>query len=242
MFVGLDLGQSQDPTAIAVLDYVGPPNGIRLFAAGQEPKPIYRVRGLERPPLGTPYPKIVDRVVAILGKLHKPQLVIDATGVGRPVVDLFHERGIYGHAVTITGGDNFNQDGRELRVPKRDLVGAAQVLLQSGRLRIAEGLALTPILVKELQAFRVKISANARDTYSAREGEHDDLVLAVALACWSAVRWTGDRYRPDPLTDKLSEAETRLILGKRADDRLRRKKLQAKQDPDGMFEPLEDMG
>jgi hypothetical protein len=31
---------------------------------------------------------------------------------------------------------------------------------------------------------RVKISTAGHDSYSAREGAHDDLVLAVAMAVW----------------------------------------------------------
>jgi hypothetical protein len=39
--------------------------------------------------------------------------------------------------------------------------------------------------VKELESFRVKITASAHETFEAwRERDHDDLVLAVALAAW----------------------------------------------------------
>lgn len=39
--------------------------------------------------------------------------------------------------------------------------------------------------MKELIAYRVRITANAHDVYEPwREGAHDDLLLAVALACW----------------------------------------------------------
>jgi hypothetical protein len=71
-------------------------------------------------------------------------------------------------------------------VPKRDLVAAVQVLLQNGRLKIAEGLELAPTLRKELLGFRVKVDPKtAHDSYEHwREGDHDDLVLATALACW----------------------------------------------------------
>ena len=43
------------------------------------------------------------------------------------------------------------------------------------------------VLVKELLNFRVKINiSTAHDSYEAwREGDHDDLVLSVALSCWS---------------------------------------------------------
>ena len=47
-------------------------------------------------------------------------------------------------------------------------------------------LAPADVLVKELSNFRVKIDpVTAHDSYSAwREADHDDLVLAVALAAW----------------------------------------------------------
>ena len=44
-------------------------------------------------------------------------------------------------------------------------------------------------LVKELGNIRIKVSLAGHDTYGAwREGEHDDLVLAAALACWRAFK------------------------------------------------------
>lgn len=78
-----------------------------------------------------------------------------------------------------------------MRVPKRDLVSAALVLMQNERLKIAEALELRETLVRELLAFRVKINvATAHDSYEAwREGDHDDLVLSVALACWAGERF-----------------------------------------------------
>jgi hypothetical protein len=76
-------------------------------------------------------------------------------------------------------------EGGGWRVPKRDLVAVLQVLLQTGRLKIASALPDADTLQRELLAFEVKITSAANDTYGAwREGAHDDLVLAVALACW----------------------------------------------------------
>jgi hypothetical protein len=48
---------------------------------------------------------------------------------------------------------------------------------------IAEGLPLTAVLAEELAAFRVKVTPAGNETFEAwRERDHDDLVLAVALA------------------------------------------------------------
>jgi hypothetical protein len=44
---------------------------------------------------------------------------------------------------------------------------------------------LTPVLAQELSLFRVKITLAANETFEAwRERDHDDLVLALALALY----------------------------------------------------------
>jgi hypothetical protein len=57
-------------------------------------------------------------------------------------------------------------------------------------LKVAEGRTLWPILREELLNFRRKINLKtAHDSYEHwRETDHDDLVLATALACWRATR------------------------------------------------------
>ena len=73
------------------------------------------------------------------------------------------------------------------------LVFAAVALLQQRRLRIAQALPEAATLVQELQNYRLKIDPQtAHDAYSAwREGQHDDVLFAVALACW----WAGQAPR-----------------------------------------------
>lgn len=180
--VGLDLGQAKDYTAIAVLE--------RTNSAPWIPyNPLeYHLRHLERPTLGTTYPAIVQRVAYLLDAWPLAgcaALVVDATGVGAPVVDLLNNAGLRPIALTITGGDAASTDGASWRVPKRQLVSNLQILFQSGRLKIAEGIPEAPVLVRELLNFRAKVSAAGADTYEAwREGDHDDLVLAVAMATY----------------------------------------------------------
>ena len=114
-------------------------------------------------------------------------LAADATGVGAPVIDMLRPcvAPVPMFALTITGGTAVSHAGRSSSVPKRDLVSAAQVLLQERRLQIAASLPHAETLVSELLAFRVSISASGHDSYAAwRERDHDDLVLAVALAAW----------------------------------------------------------
>jgi hypothetical protein len=154
--------------------------------------PLY-LRHLERFELGTRYPVVVDRVRALLSSYplrnNRVAFLVDKTGVGASVVDHFVLAGLSPIAVTIHGGSSVTKDPEGAwgyRVPKRDLVSATQVLLQNGRLKIAKGLHLAGTLKKELLNFRVKIDPKtAHDSYSHwREGDHDDLVLATAMACW----------------------------------------------------------
>jgi hypothetical protein len=49
-------------------------------------------------------------------------------------------------------------------------------------LKFAQALPETAILCRELENYRMRITASLVETFNAREGAHDDLVLA--LACW----------------------------------------------------------
>jgi hypothetical protein len=186
--VGLDLGQAQDYSALVVVDRQQPPSHGAVLGH-KAPPAKYAVRFIKRWQLGTPYPVIVTEVAELL--THPPlvegsRLLIDQTGCGRPVLDMFKKDGLRPIGISIHGGDRVSQDGLDYRVPKRDLVGVVAVLLQQARLQIAQSLPETPILLHELLNFKVKIDPNtAHDSYAAwREQDHDDLVLALALACW----------------------------------------------------------
>lgn len=237
--MGVDLGQSQDYTAIVVLERTAVDTGrtqevIRTRStvrsgssygfgdsSGYRNTPSrtksqvtvtenhYAARHLERLPTGTPYPAQVERVRELYDRLkvqegEAPLMVVDWTGVGRPMVDMLREAGMYPAAVFITGGDAVHRDGQEYRVPKRDLVGTVQVLLQTKRLKIASSLKEASTLTAELLAFKVNLNAKGHDRYGNdvgdwRENPHDDLVLATALACWY-----GEQPQPVALPERHS--------------------------------------
>jgi hypothetical protein len=151
------------------------------------PPPIFQVGHLERMPLGTPYPGIIAHVGRLLAKLPAgTELIIDFTGVGRPVFDMFVYSGISPLGVLITGGTAETSDGATRSVPKLTLVSRLQALLHEGRLKIQRELAEAETLVRELQDFRVEFTAAGHLTFNARTGKHDDLVLALAIAVWRA--------------------------------------------------------
>jgi hypothetical protein len=185
-FTGVDLGQAQDYTALAVLER----RKVIVPGAGQRRVSHYAVRYLERFPLGTSYTSICNRLLRLFQQepLTGSIMGVDQTGVGRPVLDMLRRSGIRAaiQAVTITGGYKASEDSYGgFLVPKRELVTTLQVVLQSHRIQIASTLPEAKVLNRELLNFQVKISSAANETFGVwREGAHDDLVLAVALAAW----------------------------------------------------------
>ena len=206
---GLDLGQASDYSALAILEVIPPPplelvddwTG-RIERIPSQAPPALHVRHLERFPLGTRYPKIVvavqERLAPVRALRAETALVVDKTGVGAPVVDLFADAGLAPIPITITAGTEPTPDGTGWHVPKRDLVSTLQVVLQAQRLKVAESLPEAATLTRELLQFKVKITLAANDIYGTwREGQNDDTVLAVAMAVWYAEKG----YQP-PWTER----------------------------------------
>ena len=189
-WLGLDLGQANDYSALCVVE---------------KAEDNLHVRYASRVPIRTSYERIARGVVRRLCELEPSGafekrfpigLCVDGTGVGRPVVDMLsREIGALGRSgpkvrfwpVTITGGNRVARQGSFITVPKRDLITSALVALQNGKLKIAESIPEREILVEELLNYRVKINvATGHDTYEPwREGRHDDLLFATALATWA---------------------------------------------------------
>lgn len=202
-YIGADLGQQNDFTALSVIREMEVPTGeIETYIdhntwtqygyvqkTRQKTTTEYHVRYMKRY-LGESYTVVADRIAELAERpeLQRPAVVIDATGCGRPVVDMIRDRGVENLvAVTITGGNEVTNDGDEYRVPKRDLVATVQVLLQNRRLRMANALELKDAFVREMQNFKIKLSADGHDSYEHwRDSDHDDLVLSVAMALWWA--------------------------------------------------------
>ncbi|WP_248114370.1 hypothetical protein [Bradyrhizobium sp. 2S1] len=162
----------------------------------------FDVRHLERLPLGMPYPEQIQRVANVLARpplnMLNPKLVIDETGVGRPVGDMFNAAGLHPYRVTITAGLEATQhSGDSWHVPKALLISNLEARSHSGELRIAAGANDASALKEEMKDFKRKISEAGRTTYAARVGAHDDLVLSVAITLWMATQ--GPTFYQEPL-------------------------------------------
>jgi hypothetical protein len=182
---GLDLGGAGEPSALAILEQAwrrSDSDPDRLLSR-------YALRYLKRWQPGTTYSEIVLDVSSAMANpmLQTPLLVIDQTGVGRSVLDLFRHTQMpaYIHRVAISTGQQsrMGDDGAWL-VPRKDLAACVQLLLESSRLKIA-AVEQRELLVNELLAFKVKnpiVSAETLEIW--RERASDDLVLATAIGVW----------------------------------------------------------
>lgn len=177
--LGLDIGKQHDYTALTVV----------------EPRPPFlHVVHLHRYPLGTDYTAIIDDLAQTLTR---PPLAgasilgVDATGLGGPFLDLLRKQApatpIIG--ITITGQRSARWRSRtDVLVPKAELVRTLVRLVEQRRIRIAQGLALAPLLADEMRRFRVLIDRNGHARYAADvgAGANDDLALSAMYACWLA--------------------------------------------------------
>jgi hypothetical protein len=170
--LGLDLGAARDPSACAIVEHKGD---------GREA--LHRVVYLHRWPLNTPYPTVARDVADLMARPPMPgqSLALDATGIGRAVVDMLATARLDCTVApyVITAGINSGQR----TVTKADLIAGLQAALGEGRLKVAD-LPLAPILLRELEGWRVEVSAAGTVRYDiARDGHgHGDLCVAVGLA------------------------------------------------------------
>ncbi len=129
--------------------------------------------------------------------------------------------------VTITaGGSGTGSVFSGYNVPKRELVSNLAIIFQAGRLKISRKLPEASQLVEELQKFKIKITPAGNDTYEAwRESDHDDLVVAAAMAAWYGEKKTYSILHLPPLPQPPIETRQPTL-----DELI---ELQPKDDPDG---------
>ena len=228
--IGVDVGQITDPTAICVSEvhqvdkgkvrFTGKPTlghhdarGQWVAPTGMKPvlKSEYIVRYIKRLPLGTSYPDVAKYISSMLDNPlfvnRKIRLLIDVTGVGRPVYDdLKYEISLNRHTnhklqitpggpiwvstdrkqiiqikpITFLYGETYNRNKGILG--KKFLVSRTQSLLQNRRIHGPD----TPEMkatTDELLVYEIKVSDEGTATFGAKTGKHDDLATSLALSC-----------------------------------------------------------
>jgi len=110
-----------------------------------------------------------NKIVTIIRKYNNAQCIIDATGIGDPIYDDLNRLGLNIVPYKISG------------TSKRPLIENLSINIQEKNITYPE----IPELINELNIFAYKTNQTTGHTsYSAPEGYHDDIVIALALACW----------------------------------------------------------
>lgn len=172
--------------ASLVLDATGVGSAVReLFDEGRLERDRKLLMRLQ--PVNALRSVLADPTDAVMRMIEDAPIDCDeVTKAARRVLALGH--GVECYPVVITGGADARVDWttRTWYVPKRDLVTVTQLLLQERRLKFAADLPLVAVLRAELASFRATPTTSGNERYEAREGEHDDIVLALAQGLWLA--------------------------------------------------------
>lgn len=206
--VALDPAMLQDYSAFSVMHYTRTPleswtpkEGKFQTVIRQDCIERAHVVHLERH-IGVEYPDIARIAADIMARepvrRFNADLVIDVTGVGMPVAQSIAKISMLRPVmVTITGGTEETQvDQRHFHVPKVVLISGLDAALHNSTLQVAPLLTEAGAFKDELGDFRRHITATGRNTWEARSGKHDDLILAVALSLW----WLRHKQRRKPST------------------------------------------
>jgi len=179
--LSLDPAQIRDWSALSATEVIWN-NSDRSFH--------YQLRNIERRQ-SLPYPEIVDwtikafRTKAFREGSFGPILTLDTTGVGVAIKDMIRKGGLRPISITITSGNSHTHTGLEHNVGKLRLVSKFLSVFDAGKFLIPSIKAPAFIeLQKELRAFRADMSAKGYARFEAEQGEHDDMVLSIAMSVW----------------------------------------------------------
>lgn len=187
IILGLDLGQQSDYTVLTAIHDNRKENG------------TYDLIYIKKYKLKTSYVTVVKDIYTLISNspiLIGSPIVIDATGVGRPVVDMFLDVGTNLISATITSGMVSNwKTVSEVTIPKKEIASVLQVVLQNRRLKIPSDLEGLPDLQREFLNFKVSISNRGGSSFNASSGYHDDIVMSLGLAIWFCEFLTSKRNK-----------------------------------------------
>jgi len=113
------------------------------------------------------------KIEAAAFRHNRARIVVDATGVGVPIVDDLVNNGLNVNPFTFT------------QKTRNDLLQNLQILLEQGKIKIPDD----DKLIEELESFVFEETANGQTKMlvpdkGKKEGSHDDIVMALALAVW----------------------------------------------------------
>ena len=177
--LGLDPAQLRDWSALAAID---------MQYKAEKTRFEYSLVAMARKQ-GLPYDQIVDWVVKTLKKPEfnthaPPEFVLDATGVGVAVNDMFRAKHIRAKAITITAGNGLSREGTIFHLGKARLIGKFLGAFDAGKVHVNPDMPIWPAVEREMLSFRAEMNAQGRVKMEAESGENDDMLFALALCVW----------------------------------------------------------
>lgn len=109
----------------------------------------------------------LGRILAVAKKFRGARLIVDSTGVGDPIVERLRLAGLPVRAYQMTNSS------------KEKAVNSLSIRLEAGGIRLMD----MRQQEHELKAYQYEITEARNVRMNAPEGEHDDCVIALSLAC-----------------------------------------------------------
>ena len=158
IYMGLDLGKLRDQSVLACVE--------------KERNGQLRLKFLRAFEIGTPYSVVLAETVAIFRLSRAAKLVIDRSGVGEAIFERLSSE--LGENALL--GFKFTADS------KAQLLSSLKLLMETRRLRIPYH---RPLL-SQLTSLTCELTSSGRLRIGHPPRGHDDMVMALALACWGA--------------------------------------------------------
>jgi len=109
----------------------------------------------------------IELVIQVARRYNEARVYVDSTGVGDPITERLRRAGLPVRAYHMT------------LQSKQLIIDGLALRIEGGNLRLMDVAAQT----RELQAYQYEITPSRNYRTNAPEGEHDDCVIALALAC-----------------------------------------------------------
>lgn len=148
--LGVDLAKSNDYTVITPFD-------LTTFKVGPQDSFNQVDYSLQK-----------AKIEGAFYRYNKPRVIMDSTGVGRPVVDDLLNKGINISPFVFT----YNS--------RNELLINLQILLEQDKIKIPDD----PELIEQLESATFEVTAQGRTRIEVPDNKHDDRMISLSLAVW----------------------------------------------------------
>ena len=193
----LDIGSSSDYAAGILLTRnikkQKPLSNVRILGVNETINVIQQkwVTLTYHPELHTPYKTIASYTKNLLNDAQLAGdcwLLVDRGEAGNAVIEMLYDLNLSPLGIRSTSGTNISDSssGPGYNVPHTELIQALRVEVEQQIIRVSKDVEHQAKLLQELKTLKAKKTSNKKALHyeAAREKDHDDLVMALAMAVW----------------------------------------------------------